>query len=83
MKAVARADAVWEASVKRWTRASRRVDIGEEGVLERVVHSSLADLARSPCILPAAEKTRSMPPPEQGAAKYCLTILAHLSQQCR
>ena len=37
---------------------------------------SLADFWRSPCILPAAEKTRSTPAEEAGAAKYCLTILA-------
>ena len=30
----------------------------------------------TPCILPAAEKTRSTPAEEAGAAKYCLTILA-------
>ena len=35
---------------------------------------SLADFWRSPCMLPAAEKTRSTPAEEAGAAKYCLTI---------
>ena len=37
---------------------------------------SLADLDRSPCILPAAEKTHSTPADEAGAANYCFTILA-------
>jgi hypothetical protein len=37
---------------------------------------SLADFCRSPCMLPAAEKTRSTPAEEAGAAKYCLTIFA-------
>ena len=31
---------------------------------------SFADFCRSPCILPAAEKTRSTPADEAGAAKY-------------
>ena len=35
---------------------------------------SLADFCRSLCIFPAAEKTRSTPPVEAGAAKYCLAI---------
>ena len=30
-------------------------------------------LLRSPCIFPAALKTRSTPADEAGAAKYCLT----------
>ena len=37
---------------------------------------SFADFWRSPCILPAAEKTRSTPADEAGAAKYCFTIFA-------
>ena len=37
--------------------------------------SSDIDLRRSECILPAAEKTRSTPAEEAGAAKYCLAIL--------
>ena len=36
---------------------------------------SLADFWRSPCILPAAEKTRSTPAEDAGAAKYCLIII--------
>ena len=40
--------------------------------------SSLALLRRSPCILPAALKTRSTPAEDAGAAQYCLTILARL-----
>ena len=40
---------------------------------------SLADLLRSPCILPAAEKTRSTPADDAGAAKYWL-LLDHLRQ---
>ena len=39
---------------------------------------SLADLRRSLCILPAAEKTRSTRADDAGAAKYCLTIRARL-----
>ena len=39
---------------------------------------SFADLRRSSCIFPAAEKTRSTPADEKGAAKYCLAILASL-----
>ena len=39
---------------------------------------SLADLRRSSCIRPAAEKTRSTPADEAGIDKYCLTILASL-----
>lgn len=47
---------------------------------------SLADFWRSPCILPAAEKTRSTPADDAGAAKYCLTILAsagHFASRAR
>eukprot|EP00966_Prymnesium_polylepis_P144433 3335463-Prymnesium_polylepis.1 len=40
--------------------------------------SSFADLERSPCIFPAAEKTRSTPADDAGAAKNCFTILARL-----
>ena len=43
---------------------------------------SLADFCRSPCILPAAEKTRSTPPVEAGAEKYCLTIFASAGHLC-
>ena len=32
---------------------------------------SFADLRRSSCIFPAAEKTRSTPADEKGAARYC------------
>ena len=42
---------------------------------------SLADFCRSPCIFPAAEKTRSTPPDEAGAAKYCLTIFAIVQRE--
>ena len=41
-------------------------------MLERSVLGRLLEVA----ILPAAEKTRSTPAEEAGAAKYCLTILA-------
>ena len=37
---------------------------------------SLPFFLRSPCILPAALKTRSTAADDAGAAKYCLTILA-------
>ena len=40
--------------------------------------SALTDLDRSPCILPAALKTRSTPAEEAGAARYCFTILHKL-----
>ena len=40
--------------------------------------SALTDLDKSPCILPAALKTRSTPAEEAGAARYCLTILHRL-----
>lgn len=39
---------------------------------------SFSDLRRSSCIFPAAEKTRSTPPDENGAARYCLAILGHV-----
>ena len=47
---------------------------------------SLAAFWRSPCILPAAEKTRSTPADDASAAKYCLTILAsagHFASRAR
>ena len=45
---------------------------------------SLADFWRSPCILPAAEKTRSTPADDAGAEKYCFTIFAlHHFVVCR
>ena len=43
---------------------------------ECLSESSFMDLRRSLCILPAAEKTRSTPADEAGAARYYLAILA-------
>ena len=37
---------------------------------------SLIDFRSSSCILPDAEKTRSTPADEAGAARYCLTYFA-------
>ena len=42
----------------------------------------LAAFWRSPCILPAAEKTRSTPAEEAGAAKYCFARQGYASAQC-
>ena len=40
----------------------------------------MTDLDKSPCILPAALKTRSIPAEEAGAAR-CTLLLDHLAQQ--
>ena len=72
----ARAQAAHAPSVCRWASQAHSVLKAAKSECSSV--SSLADFERSPCILPAAEKTRSTPAEEAGAAKYCFTILARL-----
>ena len=51
------------------------VERGDERLLEHAVAHRLAQVVDSSCILPAAEKTRSTPADEAGAARNCFTVL--------